>query len=182
MTSFSPYRKGFFFINLFRHFWKLKLADICLIAMKIYYSLVKLNLNLDEFSQKNSIQILNTTCNCRLLQNNEKKQKSQIDFIWPQSQAIVGCWFEIWILTLFYIHTYTVLPSLVRKRTIRLMSFSGFVLIERAYYTRGRTIQLFTSWPISEIYFSTLFVKKTSDLEQFLQFLDIFEQGNLDLE
>ena len=37
------------------------------------------------------------------------------------------------------------LPRLVRMRTIKLMSFSGFVLTETAYYPRGRTIQLFTS-------------------------------------
>ena len=41
--------------------------------------------------------------------------------------------------------TNTVLPWLVRMRTIKRMSFSGFVLIERAYYPRGRTILLFTS-------------------------------------
>ena len=40
---------------------------------------------------------------------------------------------------------HTVLPRLVRMRTIKLMTFSGFVLTERAYYPRGRTIQLFTS-------------------------------------
>ena len=40
---------------------------------------------------------------------------------------------------------HTVLPQLVRMHTIKLMSFSGFVLTERAYYPRGRTIQLFTS-------------------------------------
>ena len=36
--------------------------------------------------------------------------------------------------------TITVLPRLVRVRTIKLMSFSGFVLTERAYYSRGRAI------------------------------------------
>ena len=34
----------------------------------------------------------------------------------------------------------TVVPQLVRMRSIKLMSFSGFVLIERAYYPRGRAI------------------------------------------
>ena len=37
------------------------------------------------------------------------------------------------------LHT-VVLPRLVRMRIIKLMSFSGFVLSERAYYPRGRTI------------------------------------------
>ena len=40
---------------------------------------------------------------------------------------------------------HTVLPQLVRMRTIKLMNVSGFVLTERAQYPRGRTIQLFTS-------------------------------------
>ena len=40
---------------------------------------------------------------------------------------------------------HTVLPQLVSMRTIKLLSVSGFVLIERAYYPRGRTIKLFTS-------------------------------------
>ena len=42
---------------------------------------------------------------------------------------------------------HNVLPRLVRMRTIKLKSFSGFVLTERAYYPRGRTIQLITFWP-----------------------------------
>ena len=44
---------------------------------------------------------------------------------------------------------YTALPRLVCMRAIKLISFS----FERAYYPRGRNIQLFTSWPQSEIYF-----------------------------
>ena len=76
----------------------------------------------------------------------------------------------------------TVLPRLVRMRTIKLMSFLGFVLTERAYYPRGRTIQLITSWPIIQIYFSTFFDKKPSDSQQFIDFLNIFQQGNLYLE
>ena len=47
-----------------------------------------------------------------------------------------------------------VLPRLVRLRTIKIMSFSGVVLTEIAYYPRGHTIQLPTSWRISQIYFS----------------------------
>ena len=65
-----------------------------------------------------------------------------------------------WNQKLLYSFTYTVLPRLVRMRTNKLMSFSGFVLSERAYYPRGRTIELFTSWPISQIYFSKFLNKK----------------------
>ena len=78
----------------------------------------------------------------------------------------------------------TLLPRLVRMRTctIKLMSFSGLVLTERAYYPRGFTIQLLNSWPISQIYFSTFFIEKAliwSHFLNFLTFLDIFEQGTL---
>ena len=43
-------------------------------------------------------------------------------------------------------HTYvhTVLPQLVRMRTIKLMSFSGFVLTERAYYSAVHSLTYHT--------------------------------------
>ena len=66
---------------------------------------------------------------------------------------------------------YTVLTRLVRMRTIKLMSFLGFVQTERAYYPRERTIQLFTSWPIIQIYFSIFFIKNTLIWSNFLNFL-----------
>ena len=53
------------------------------------------------------------------------------------------------------------------------MSFSGFVLTERACYSAAH----FLTYS-----FSTFFIYKSSNLEQFLELLDIFEQGNLDLE
>ena len=56
--------------------------------------------------------------------------------------------------------TTTVLPRLVRMHTIKLMSCSGFILTERSYYPRGRTIQLITSLPISQIYFFYICDKK----------------------
>ena len=52
---------------------------------------------------------------------------------------------KITVKNIYYYYTGTVLPRLVRMHTINLMSFSGFNLTERAYYPRGRTIQLFTS-------------------------------------
>ena len=76
----------------------------------------------------------------------------------------------------------TVLPRLVRMRlvcmrTIKLMCFSGFVLTERAYYSAVHFFDPF----VRSIFLNVLF-KKTYDLEHSLEFLDIFEQGNLDLE
>ena len=71
------------------------------------------------------------------------------------------------------LYLYTVLPRLVRMRMrdIKLMSFSGFILTERAYYSRRRTKQLIASWPISQIYFLHLFIQNLPILSIFLNFL-----------
>ena len=46
---------------------------------------------------------------------------------------------------------YTVLPRLVRMRTIKLMKFSGFVLTERAYYSANHFLTY-----LSDLFFHIL--------------------------
>ena len=71
----------------------------------------------------------------------------------------------------------TVLPRLVRMRTFKVMSFSGFVLTERAHYLAAH----FLTFLVRSIVLH-LFIKKTLILSKFLEILGIFEQGNLDLK
>ena len=74
---------------------------------------------------------------------------------------------------------HTVLPGLACMRTIKLISYSGFVLTERAHYSRVRTIQLFIYWSINQIYFSPVFDLKNPILSNFLRFVTFLSRETL---
>ena len=67
--------------------------------------------------------------------------------------------------------------SLIRYYRTTSVSFSGFVITERAYYLAVHFLTYYT-----DLYFYTFLIPNTCDMDQFLEFFDIFEQGNLDSE
>ena len=115
--------------------------------------------------------------------------KSTIILCWfPKDQVIDKTFYSLvhsklemtfWNTKHGWLDSFEILPQLVRMRTIKLMSFSGFVLIEMAHSPRGRTIQLFTFWPISQMNFSKIFDKKPLFLTNFLRFLAFLSEEAL---